>query len=63
MIAGICYNDFKILLAGTSNLKIKFRYSDDAVIAMMSFLKFEIEISFLRLSHHLTLPTMYSEVP
>ena len=32
---------FKILLARTSNLKIKFQYSDDAVIAMTSFLTFK----------------------
>ena len=70
MVAGICRPGFKILLAGTfkfkneipifqySNIPI-FQYSDDTVIAMTSFLKFEIEISFLRFSHHLTLPTTY----
>ena len=73
MVAGICNNDFqnyfgagirnnnfKILLAESFKFENKiplFRYSDDTVIAMTSFLKSEIEISFLRLSHHLTLPT------
>ena len=64
MVAEICHNDFKILLAGTFKFKNKvpiLQYSDDAVIAMTSFLKFEIEISFLRLSHHPTLPTTYAK--
>ena len=40
MVAGICHNYFKILLAGTFKFTNRipiFQYSDDAVIAMTSF--------------------------